>query len=82
MRKMRPQPDRDAGQRVRTALLAIDDADRRRALEPRLAQRLNGLDRGAAGRHDVLDEANPFAGRKLALEPVAGAVLLRLARGR
>src|ERR671933_1447303 len=73
-----PQPHRVPRERVDSALLAIDNADRRPADETRLAQGLDGPDRGAAGGDDVLDEAGERAGFEDALEPVLGAVALRL----
>jgi len=44
--KQRPQPDRDAGESVHSALLTIDNADRHPAGQPGLAER---LDRGDGG---------------------------------
>lgn len=76
--KERPEAHRAACESVRAALLAVDDADSGAAFETRLAQRLDGRDRRAAGGHDVLDEAHPGAFRIGALEPVSGAVVLRL----
>src|SRR3954449_7970673 len=76
--KERPQADGVAGERVHSALLAVDDADRRSALQTGLAQRLDGLDGGAAGGDDVLDQADLLARLEDALEPLAGSVALLL----
>src|SRR5256886_8012940 len=76
--KQRPQPDRDTGQRVHSALLTIDDADGRTAGQPGLAERLDRGHRGAARGDHVLDETDAFAFLEAAFEAVAGAVLLGL----
>ena len=52
---------RVARELVDAALLAVDDADRVRHPQARLAQRLDRLDRRAAGGDDVLDEADALA---------------------
>ena len=75
--KERPEPDGLPRERVRAALLAVDDADRRVHDEARLAQRLDRLEQGAAGGDDVLDEADALALLVRALDPFRGAVLLR-----
>src|SRR5258707_11133009 len=74
----RPKTHREPGESVRPTLLAIDDADRRPALEPCLAERVDSLDRSSARGDDVLDEADALARFEDALEPVAGSVALRL----
>ena len=74
----RVQLDPGAGQRVLPALLAIDDADRRRALETGRPQGADSLGGGPARRDDVLDEAHLLARRELALELPLGAVVLGL----
>ena len=64
------QPHSEAREGVHTALLAVDDADRRPALETRLAQRSDGLGGRSARRDDVLDQADALAGLERALDPV------------
>src|SRR6187200_52507 len=76
--KQWPQSDPDTGERVHPALLAIDDADRRPAGQPGLAERLDRGHRGAARGDHVLGEADAFAFLEDAFEAVAGAVLLGL----
>ena len=76
--KQRPQPDAEARERVRPALLAVDHADRRAALETGLPQGLDASTARPAGGDDVLDEADALARLEDALEPVGRAVLLRL----
>src|SRR5438874_9799290 len=76
--KERPQPHRVPRESVDPALLAVDDADGRSALETRLAQRLDGPDRGASRGDDVLDETGQRAGLEAALEPILSAVALDL----
>ena len=78
----RPEPDRRPRERVGAALLAVDDADDRRDVEPGLAERLDRLERRAAGGDDVLDEADALAGLEDALDPVARAVVLGRVRAR
>src|SRR4051794_27966805 len=77
--KQRAQPDRGAGEAVGAALLAIDHAHGIGDAEAGLAQGGHGLDGGAAGGDDVLDEADALAGLECALDAVGGAVLLLLA---
>src|SRR2546429_9177978 len=69
--KQRPQPDRDTGQRVHSALLTIDDTDGRTAGQPGLAERLDRGHRGAARGDHVLDETDAFAFLEHAFEAVA-----------
>src|SRR5437588_10720506 len=76
--KERPETHGSACERVASALLAIDDTDRRAALEPRLAEGFDGFHSGAAGGNNVLDQAHALAGFEDALEAVSGAVPLRL----
>src|SRR5262249_42073953 len=76
--KERTKSDRVARERVCSALLAVDDAHRGRHDEPRMTQRLDRLEQRAPGGDDVLDEADALAVLVRPLEPVAGAVLLRL----
>src|SRR5262245_36435589 len=66
----RPKPDRHAGERIHSALLPVDHADGRPALEPRLAERLDRGHRGAARRDHVLDEADPLPRLVDPLDPV------------
>src|SRR5438132_14294228 len=73
-----PETHRIARESVRSALLPVDDADRCSALETGLAERPYGLDRGASGGDDVLDETRYGAGLEDALEPVLRAVALGL----
>src|SRR5947209_8771282 len=61
---------------VHTALFAVDDADRRAAGEPRLAQGLDGRKSRAAGGDDVLDEANALSRLERALQAICGSVVL------
>ena len=76
--KKRVQADRLARERVRAALLPIDDADGRAALQPGLPERVDRI-RGRASRgDDVLDEADLLAGREASLQPVLGTVALGL----
>jgi YihY family inner membrane protein len=63
---------------VRAALLAVDDAHRGRAFQPRVAQRLHRRQGRSAGRDDVLDEAYALPGLEHALEPFVRPVALRL----
>src|SRR3954453_17119692 len=65
-----------SSQSVRSALLAIDRADRDSALETGLADRVERLDQGAARRDNILDEAYPLALLEHALEPVRRPVVL------
>src|SRR3954451_19673678 len=76
--KERPQAHGMSREGVGAALLAIDDADGRVHDEACAAQHLQRVEEGAAGRHDVLDEADAFAVLVRPLEAVGGAVLLRL----
>src|SRR6478672_13864716 len=76
--KQRPQPDPDTGEPVHSTLLTIDDADRRPAVQPGLAERLDRGHRGAARGDHVLDETDAFAVLEHTLEAVAGPVLLGL----
>src|SRR5512132_575767 len=76
--KQRPQPDPDTGERVHSTLLTIDDADRRPAVQPGLAERLDRGHRGAARGDHVLDETDAFAVLEHTLEAVAGPVFLGL----
>src|SRR5439155_23184357 len=70
------QPDGGAREGVHTALLAIDDANRVGDTHSRLAEGLDGLDRGAPAGDDLLDEANAVAVLVRALDPLRGALLL------
>src|SRR5689334_11467286 len=74
----RLEPDRRARERVDPALLAVDDADRVADLEAGGPEGLDRRQRGAAGGDDVLDEARDLPRPVLALDPVRGAVALRL----
>src|SRR5262245_46016414 len=76
--KERPQTHGVARESVRSTLLPIHHADRDSALQTGRSERLDGLDRGPAGRHHVLDQADPLPWLESALQPVLGAVLLRL----
>src|SRR5262245_32750112 len=76
--EQRPQANGDTREGVHAARLAIDDANRARALEPRVPQRVHRLDRSTSCRDDVLEQTDALARRKVALEAVRGAVLLRL----
>ena len=76
--EQRPQAHAGGGERVGSALLAVDHADGVPHLETGLAQGLDRRDRGAAGGDHVLDEADQLARLEDALEAVGGAVLLRL----
>src|ERR671931_378113 len=76
--KKGPQADTEARETVRSALLAVDDAERRPALQTRCADRLDGLAGGTAGGDDVLDEANHLAPLEYAFETLRRAVRLRL----
>src|SRR4249919_3264022 len=67
-----------AGESVHAALLPVDHADRGRALETRLPERLHGLDGGTAGGDDVLDDADAVALRVDPFEAVGGPVVLGL----
>jgi hypothetical protein len=74
----RVEADPRPGERVLPALLAIDDADGRVALEAGRPQGVDGLGGRTAGRDDVLDETHPLAREELALELPLGAVALGL----
>src|SRR5262245_12283288 len=76
--KERPETDAVPGQFVHAAFLAIDHADCGLASEAGLSERLNGGHSSPAGGDDVLHEADPLARFEDALEPVVGAVTLRL----
>src|SRR5215211_8237514 len=66
-----------ARQSVRSTLLAIDHADRRSALETCLTQRLDGVDRGSARCHHVLDQAYALPRFERAFEAVRSSIALR-----
>ncbi len=72
------EPHSEARERVHTALFAVDDADRRSALETRLAQGSDGLRESSSGRDDVLDQADAVTGFERPLDPVRRPVLLGL----
>src|SRR5438132_10533436 len=76
--KERPQAYSVAGERVDSALLAIDDTDCVSALEAGPAQGQHRLEGGPARGDDVLDEAHLLARLEDAFEAVAGAVGLGL----
>ena len=65
-------------ERIRSALFAVDDAHGRVHDETDVAQRVDRVEQRAAGRDDVLDEADALALLVRALETVRRAVLLRL----
>ena len=67
-----------AGERIRSSLFAVDDADRGVHDETDVAQRRDRVEQRAAGCDDVLDEAHALALLVRALEPVRRAVLLCL----
>src|SRR5690348_10196919 len=69
---------RGAGERIRAALLPVDHADRCGDREAGIAKSLDSLEGRAACGHHVLDEADDLAGLERTLDPVAGAVRLRL----
>src|SRR4051812_20813645 len=72
------EPYTDARERVHTALFAVDDADRRSALQAHLAQGSDGLRERPSGCDDVLDETHALARLERSLDAVRGAVLLGL----
>src|SRR5215212_1377629 len=72
------EPHSDARESVHAALLAVDDAHRRSALQARVAQGSDGLRESPSGRDDILDQAHPLAGLECALDPVCRPVLLGL----
>ena len=63
---------------VRTALLPVDDANRRATFEASLAKGSDGIGRRTGRCDDVLDQNHPFSGHECALELVRGSVVLRL----
>src|SRR4051794_31440047 len=72
----RPEPDGVPRERVRPALLAVDDADGRPHRQARVAQPLNsGQERPARGDH-VLDQADAITGGVRTLDAIRGAVIL------
>src|SRR5262249_44746739 len=71
-----PQADGGPGERVDASLLAVDDADGGRDPQADLAERIDGLDRSAAGGDHVLDEADAVAVLEGPLDPVRSAVVL------
>src|SRR5439155_5543954 len=73
----RTQPNGLTSKRIGSALLAIDDANRRSHGQTGVAQRLDRLQESAAGSYDVLDEADGFTLGVHTLEAVRSAVLLR-----
>src|SRR5438445_2488771 len=75
--KERSETYRDAGQRVASSLLSVDDTDRRAALETCRSERLDRLHGGSARGDDALDQTNALARLERAFEPVRGAVGLR-----
>src|SRR5207248_10510870 len=66
----RPKSDGLAREGVDTPFFAVNHADCVGDLETGLTKRLNRLERGAAGRDDVLDEANPLPRLEDAFEPL------------
>src|SRR5688500_2466828 len=76
--KERHQAGRAARQLVGSSLLAVNDADDRPALEPRLTQSLDGAERGSARGDDILDQADSLALREGSLEAVGGSIFLGL----
>src|SRR5687768_10832747 len=77
-KEQRPQIHLVTGKSLAPALLPIDHADRGSALETRLAQGCDGLQRAASGRDDVLDDAHAFAGLEFPLDSPGRPVGLRL----
>src|SRR5436305_1780018 len=73
-----PQTDGVTRESIGSTLLAIDHADRRAYDETGLADRRDRLHERAPRGHDVLHEAHELALFEGALEPVRGAVGLRL----
>src|SRR6266542_1299588 len=67
-----------ARERVRSALLAVDHADRFAAFQTRFAEGLYRLRGLPPEGHDVLHEADELTLLELTLEAVSRAVLLRL----
>src|SRR5438876_6664580 len=67
-----------ARESVRSALLAIDHADRDPALETGLSEGVERLHGRAAGRDDVLDEAYALARFERPFQAIRRPVLLRL----
>ena len=63
---------------VGAALLTVDDADRRLNPELCFTKRLDGLHQGAAGGHDVLDDAHKLAFCEHAFDAIRGSVVLRV----
>src|SRR5581483_3888786 len=74
----RPETHRPPGERVRAALLAVDDTRRGLHQQARVTQRRDRLQQGAPGGDDVLDEAHRLPLLERPFETIAGAVLLRL----
>src|SRR5579859_1488191 len=75
-REQRPHSHRETRESVDSALLPVDHADRISALQPGLAQRLDGLRCCASGCDDVLDQADAIALFERAFEAIVGAVAL------
>jgi hypothetical protein len=73
------QPHRSSGEGIDAALLAVDHADGIRAPQALDPERLKRLHGGAAGGHDVLDQADRLARLEPAFDPVARPVPLALA---
>src|SRR5215471_10449238 len=76
--KDRMEPHRDARESIRSALLAVDHADRGSADETRFAKRFDCLYSGAAGGDDVLDQTHGLARFEGTLDPLGRPVLLCL----
>src|SRR6266516_9179 len=72
------EADAEAGERVRSALLPVDDAERRTHLQTGLAQDINRVHEGAAGGDDVLDDADALPRLELPFDSVRRAVALGL----
>jgi hypothetical protein len=74
----RPEAHGVTRESIRPALLPVDDADSRLHHEARSAERLDRIEQRAAGRDDVLDEADALTLLVRALDALRGAVFLRL----
>src|SRR5580692_722896 len=72
----RTEADGGARERIGAAFVAVDDANHGRYDQSGLPEHLDGLERGAAGGDDVLDQADALSWLEDSLDPVAGAVLL------
>src|SRR3954469_25827714 len=76
-RKQTAQTYSLSSQLLLAALLAIDDADRCLAHESGRTERLDGGQKGPAGRHNVLDETDPLPLGEDAFDLLGGGVVLR-----